>query len=111
MSGALTRESTYIRSISRTLWMMRDVSLNSPRTIVDIVADIAAKKPGNIALLCGDHIHTYKMLEEGANRYANWAASLGIRRGEAIVLLMENRPEYLMAWLGLLQLGAIVALI
>ena len=111
MSSVLARESTYIRSISRTLWMMRDLSLTSPRTIVDIVSDIANRKPDNIALLCGERILTYKMLDEGANRYAHWAVSQGVQRGEAVVLLMENRPEYLMAWLGLLKLGAVVALI
>ncbi len=111
LSGAFARESIYIRSIARTLWLMRDLSLDSPRTIVDIVGDIAARRPANIALLYLDRIVTYRQLEEGANRYAHWALGQGVKRGEAVVLLMENCPEYIMAWLGLLKLGAIVALI
>ncbi len=111
LSGAWTRESTYIRSIVRTLWLMRDLRLDSPKTIVDIVGRIAQRKPENIAVLFQDRVVTYRMLDEGANRYANWALSQGIKKGDAVVLLMENAPEYLMAWLGLLKLGAVVALI
>jgi fatty-acyl-CoA synthase len=35
----------------------------------------------------------------------------GIGKGDAVALFMENRPEYLFAWLGIVKLGGIVALI
>ena len=41
-----------------------------------------------------------------AGRCANRVA-----KGEVVALLMENRPEYLMAWLGLVKTGAVAALI
>jgi fatty-acyl-CoA synthase len=111
LSGVLERESTYIRSILRTLWLMRPIDSNSPYTITDIVSGIAAGKPNNVALLYLDQVVTYKKLDESANGYANWAHSVGIKKGDPVVLLMENRPEFIMAWLGLLKIGAIVALI
>ena len=46
-----------------------------------------------------------------ANRIAHWARQNGVRRGDAVALLMENRPDYVAAWLGLLKAGAIAALI
>jgi fatty-acyl-CoA synthase len=108
---SISRETTYITGIGRSLIRMRHVKPDSPITIVDIVSGFAHKAPSSTAILYQDMSVTYGALEEGANRYAHWGAANGIRRGDVVALLMENRPEYLMAWLGLLKLGAVVALI
>ena len=108
---SLAREFTYIRTITRTLWAMRRVKPDSPRTISDIVAEFAERKPHNIAVICHDQTITYRALDAGANRYTHWAHQQRIAKGDVVALLMENRPEFLMAWLGLLKLGAVVALI
>ena len=44
------------------------------------------------------------------NQYSRWALAEGIQQGEPIALMMGNRPEYFVIWLGLIQVGAIVAL-
>ena len=105
------REYIYIGCIGRTLWRMRRVGPDSSRTIVDIVEEFAANKPAAAAVFYQDRIVSYCQLDEGANRIARWAQAQGIARGDAVALAMENRPEYLMAWLGLLKLGAVAALI
>ena len=46
-----------------------------------------------------------------ANRYAHWAESAGLRRGEVVALLMPNRLEYLPIWYGLSKVGVVAALI
>jgi fatty-acyl-CoA synthase len=108
---AVAREATYITSLTRTLRRMRHVKPDSPVTIVDIVEGFARSKPDNIAILYQDRSITYRALDEGAARYARWAQGQGVKRGDAVALLMENRPEYLFAWLGLAKLGAVTALI
>jgi fatty-acyl-CoA synthase len=108
---SLKREYIYIRCLGRTLVRMRAVGPDSTRTIVDIVEEFAARRPANVAIFYQDRTVSYRQLDEGANRVARWAQAQGIARGDAVVLLMENRPEYLMAWLGLLKLGAVAALI
>ena len=45
------------------------------------------------------------------NQYSRWALSAGVTSGETVALMMGNRPEYFAIWLGLTQVGAIVALI
>src|SRR6201999_3686444 len=50
-------------------------------------------------------------LNAHANRYARWAMAQGVKKGDVVALLMENRPEYLFAWLGVVKLGGVVALI
>ena len=111
MLESLKREYIYISCVGRTLWRLRPVGPDSSRTIVDIVEEFAAKKPANVAVFYQDRTVSYRGLDEGANRVARWAQAQGIARGDAVALLMENRPEYLMAWLGLLKLGAVAALI
>jgi fatty-acyl-CoA synthase len=108
---AAAREYTYISSIGRTMFRMRHVKPGSDRTISDIVEDFARDKPHNIAILYQDRMLSYRDLVEGANRYARWAMGQGVKRGDVVALFMENRPEYLFAWLGLVKLGAVAALI
>ncbi|HEY4125382.1 MAG TPA: long-chain-acyl-CoA synthetase, partial [Rhizomicrobium sp.] len=67
--------------------------------------------PDNPAIFFQDRVITYRQMDGWAARYARWGQAQGIGKGDVVALLMENRPEYLFAWLGLLKLGAIVALI
>ena len=109
--NVLTREAIYISSIARTLWKLRHVKPDAPHTISDIFEGFARAKPGNVAVLYQDRVLSYADLAAGANRYAHWALAQGIKRGDVVVLFVEGCPEYLMAWLGLVKLGAIAALI
>jgi len=109
--GAIRREYIYLTSIARTLWLLRLVKPHATRSIVDIVESQARERPDNIAILYQDQRLSYAELDARANRYAHWAMSQGIGRGQAVALLMENRPDYICAWLGLFKAGAQVALI
>jgi len=109
--GGIKREYIYLTSIARTLWLLRLVKPHATRSIVDIVEGQARKRPQNIAILYQDQSLTYAQLDARANRYAHWALAQGIGRGQAVALLMENRPDYIAAWLGLFKVGAQVALI
>ncbi len=111
LTGTLRREYIYITTIVRTLWLLRLVKPNATRNIVDIVEGQARSRPGNAALLYLDQTMTYAQLDARANRYAHWALSAGIGRGDCAALLMENRPDFICAWLGLFKVGAQVALI
>jgi fatty-acyl-CoA synthase len=109
--GAIRREYIYLTSIARTLWLLRLVKPHATRSIVDIVEGQAKRRPGNIAILYQDQRLTYAELDARANRYAHWALAQGIGRGQAVALLMENRPDYIAAWLGMFKVGVQVALI
>ena len=108
---AISREAVYIAGIGRSLRRMRHVKPDSPITIVDIVQGFAATAPDNLAILHEDRTLSYRALDQMADRYAHWAHAQGVVRGDTVALLMENRPEYLAAWLGLLKVGASAALI
>jgi fatty-acyl-CoA synthase len=108
---AVRREAIYISSVGRTLFRMRHVKPDSPITVVDVVEQQARATPDAPAVLCLDRTWTYRDLDEASNRYARWARAAGVAKGEVVALLMENRPEYLAAWLGLHKAGATAALL
>jgi fatty-acyl-CoA synthase len=108
---AIAREATYVSGIGRSLIRLRHVKPDSPVTIVDIVDGFAQRTPDALAILQEDRAIGYRVLCDAANRYAHWADAQGIGRGDVVALLMENRPEYLFAWLGLLKVGATIALV
>ncbi|HEX3429911.1 MAG TPA: long-chain-acyl-CoA synthetase [Rhizomicrobium sp.] len=105
------RESIYIATVARALWRLRAVTPESKATIVDIVEGWARRTPDAPGIMFADRTISYAALNRSADRVAHWARTNGIRRGDCVALLMENRPEYVVAWLGLLKLGAIASFI
>ncbi|KAJ3105766.1 hypothetical protein HDU97_007586 [Phlyctochytrium planicorne] len=57
--------------------------------------------------------YTYSELDIAANRIAWWASSssVGVKAGDTVCLLMENRPEFLAFTMGLAKIGATSALL
>jgi len=111
MFDAIRREAIYISSVARTFYRMRHVKPDAPTTIADVVEAVVRAHPNRPAILYLDRTITYREMDGWAARYARWAQGQGVGKGDVVALLMENRPEYLFAWLGLLKLGAVVALI
>ncbi|WP_439815194.1 long-chain-acyl-CoA synthetase [Zavarzinia sp. CC-PAN008] len=102
--------STIVRLV-RTLRRMRSVKPGSDTTLVEVWEGVIDRHRDRLAIISDEASYTYRDYEEHANRYANWALAQGWKRGDVVALLMENRPEYLFAWLGLAKAGLTSALI
>jgi long-chain acyl-CoA synthetase len=50
---------------------------------------------------------TYRQLKEEAERFAGALASIGVRRGDRVGLLLPNCPQFVIAWYGTQRLGAV----
>src|SRR5215471_10404716 len=107
----VSREAVYIAAVRRTLVLTRPVHPDAKLSIADWIERWARERPASPAVLFENRTVSYAELDAGANRYARWAHGLGLRKGDVVTLLMENRPEYLMAWLGLIKNGCIAALV
>jgi fatty-acyl-CoA synthase len=83
----------------------------SAYSVVDAFERVAARAPEHPALVFGDQQVSYGDLDRAANRVARWARAQGVGRGDVVALLMENRPEFVVHWLGLAKIGAVSALI
>jgi long-chain acyl-CoA synthetase len=79
------------------------------RTLVDYVTDTARSSPDRPALLFKGATMTYGELERLSDACAAAFASLGIKRGDRVGLLLPNCPQFFIAQFGAWKIGAIVA--
>jgi benzoate-CoA ligase len=66
-----------------------------------------ARHGSRVALICGDEELSYSELAARAARAAGALATLGVRPGERVLMLMRDTPEFAAAWLGALRAGAV----
>jgi acyl-CoA synthetase (AMP-forming)/AMP-acid ligase II len=71
----------------------------------------ARERGSEPAVLYEDQVFSHAELHDISNRYANLFHSMGIRKGDAVAVLLENRPEILFAVAGAVKLGAVAAVI
>jgi len=79
------------------------------RTLVDYLADAARTRPDKPAILFKGATITYAKLEQLSDACASAFASLGVRRGDRVALLLPNCPQFLIAQFGAWKIGAIVS--
>lgn len=75
----------------------------------DLLAAQARRRPRAIALVDGNSTLDYETLNFRANKLANAIAAMGIRRGDRVAILSENRVEYIEATYAAAKLGVILA--
>ncbi len=95
----------------RTFRMVGLVRPDTPVTFADRFEAVVEQGPERIAVIQGDRALRYHELDAEANRFARWAQSIGVARGDVVALLIGNRPELGIAQLGLAKIGAVSALI
>ncbi len=105
------REARFLSELVQTYAALRQLSPGSERTFVDLVEAQALARPEHVAIAFEERALTFRELDAEANRMARWARGAGVVRGDTIALSMENRPEFLISWLGLAKLGAVTALL
>ena len=81
------------------------------RLFADVIDDWAQRQPGRVALVTDETSLDYEALSKRINRYARWARSLGVAKGDTVALIMPNGIDYLAAWLGISRVGGVVALL
>ena len=110
MTGAakiLTPNEAWLQAIQRTAALGNRPDV----TLAALVRETAQRTPDAPAILSDTDRFTYCELADRAAHYAAWAAALGLGKGDAVALMMSNRPDYVAIWLGVTQTGATVALL
>ena len=107
----LSGDIAYLKGALRTLKATTPIAKNPTRVFPDVIDGLAEKFDGALALLSDRESFTYRELAERSRRYSRWALAQGLNKGDAVCLLMPNRPEYMAAWLGITRVGGIAALL
>jgi fatty-acyl-CoA synthase len=108
--GGAVKE-TASRDWLRALEATATITRNPQRTLLGAIEDIARGAGDTDALISARGSLSYRALTERANRYARWALSQNIAKGETVCLMMPNCPEYFAIWLGITSVGCVVSLI
>lgn len=107
----LMREIKTLRVLLALKKLTKDIAPDSTQLVADDIEATVDKYPNNVAWRFEGKITTYAEMEALANKFANWGLSLGLQAGDAVALIMENRPEYVAAWYGFTKIGVITGLI
>ena len=78
------------------------------RSIIDYLAENAARHPDRTVAYHGERKVTLRELEERSARCRGALAALGIGPGERVALVMSDCPEMMIAMLGVMGAGAVV---
>ena len=80
------------------------------RTLTQVLRDRADTDRDRVALDFEDRSFTFGDLQSRADQWAALLASVGAERGSRVALMSNNRPEFVFAVYGALQLGASVVM-
>jgi fatty-acyl-CoA synthase len=100
-----------LRDWVRALEATAPIAANPQRILPRVIEELAQSRGDAPALVSARESFSYRALTERANRYARWALAQGLDKGEAVGLIMPNRPEYLAIWLGISSVGGTVSLL
>uniref|UniRef100_A0A1B6LW85 long-chain-fatty-acid--CoA ligase n=1 Tax=Graphocephala atropunctata TaxID=36148 RepID=A0A1B6LW85_9HEMI len=106
----LPRDLTALQRYLRFLWSVRNLKKRD-MSIGEVFAQHVEKRPNDVCFIFEDREWTFTQVEEFSNRVANVFKAQGLKNGDAVALMMDNRPEFVCFWLGLSKLGVITALI
>src|SRR5438046_9660898 len=95
----------------RALELTTPIAKHPDRIFPTVIEELAEQFTDAPALLSDRECLDYRALAERSNQYARWALDQGLGKGDAVCLIMPNRPEYMAIWLGITRAGGIVALL
>lgn len=73
-----------------------------------LLDETAAKNPASPCTTFFGKRLTYQQIKEYSDGLAASICNLGVRKGDRVVLLLPNSPQFLIAYYGLLKAGAVV---
>lgn len=68
--------------------------------VIDLFEDWVKVNPHKTFLIFEEKRYSYEQMNENANKVANAALSIGIKKGDAIAMLQYNEPDFLWTYFG-----------
>ena len=110
MPAAVARDVTQAR-LNRGFVKVADYTRDRAYTVADRLEERARDAADQPFFVFEGRTVTFGQMNRLANRVGDAALKAGLKRGDVVALMMENRPEYVMIWLGLAKVGIIAALL
>ena len=90
---------------------MTRLQVSPHTTLLSVIRELTGAHAERPALIGEGEQLSFRALVDRADSHAAWAASQQVEPGEVIGLLMPNCPDYAALWLGLGDIGCVVALL
>lgn len=107
----LKRDFRFAMAANRLSQRIKPIRSESSDLVCDDFEAAVDQWPARVAIVDEVRSVTYRELDMLANRFAHWAKSRNLRRGDTVAIVLPNRIEFLAAWLGLTKIGVAAALI
>ncbi|MCA9675282.1 MAG: long-chain-acyl-CoA synthetase [Myxococcales bacterium] len=98
-------------SVARGLRLIGKSDKSEALSIGTFLERNARERPDADAILYEDRRYSHLQVHELSNAWANVLAARGVRKGDVVAVLLENRPEVMLAIAGIVKLGAIAAVV
>ncbi len=83
-------------------------SFELEKPISEYLRDWATIRPEGIALSFYGRDITYGELDGAIDRFAHGLKGLGVKRGDRVALFMQNCPQFVIAFFGILRAGGVI---
>jgi crotonobetaine/carnitine-CoA ligase len=78
------------------------------RSLPHLLRRAVATDPDHPMLVTNEVEISYGEFDAATNQVARFWRARGVAAGDRVVVMMDNRPEFLLAWFGLAKLGAVL---
>ncbi len=73
-----------------------------------LIEEKAARNGDKSLMFFEDRVVSYREMHEASNAIAHSLKDLGIKKGDNVLVLLSNCPEFLKVWFALAKLGAVI---
>ena len=100
-----------LRAVARVAGAYPYLRKNGRFSTATLLEDRVRRNADDLALAWLDERWSWGDFDAEARRYAAFFAGEGVKKNDVVAILMDNRPEFLFALMGLARLGATASLI
>lgn len=110
-SPSLSDRLGTLRAVARLTRSARYLMPRSKVSVATLLEERVRSGPNDLALAWQDERFTWTAFDEQSRRYADFFAREGVKKDDVVAIVMENRPDFVFAVMGLSRLGATASLI
>ncbi len=105
--GALLRQRPWLAHYEQDV----PFTIAAPHVPLPFLLESAVRRfPRQIAIQADGVQITYQQLDQAVNQFANALLALGLKKGERVMLLLPDLPQFIIAFYGALKAGIVVVL-